>query len=93
MARREYTRISSFSLEGYRCGISIVIFEDSTQGFIANEPDQTDMDEDDEDAWTGNLNRRLWKSACTRAALNVCYHFFILVGRLPEHNTDFFSGL
>ncbi|KAE9401605.1 hypothetical protein BT96DRAFT_1018085 [Gymnopus androsaceus JB14] len=37
---------------------------------IANEHDQNDMDEDDIDAWTGNPNRRLWKSTCTRAALN-----------------------
>ncbi|KAJ3753605.1 nuclear pore protein 84/107 [Lentinula raphanica] len=36
---------------------------------IANEPLEDD-DEDDGDAWSGNPNRRLWKSTCTRAALN-----------------------
>ena len=28
-------------------------------------------DEDDMDIWSGNQNRRLWKTACTRAALSV----------------------
>jgi hypothetical protein len=37
----------------------------------ANEHDEDDMEEDVE-AWTGNPNRKLWKSTCTRAALNVC---------------------
>ncbi|KAJ3988288.1 nuclear pore protein 84/107 [Lentinula detonsa] len=38
---------------------------------IANEHilDEVDDPEDD-DAWTGNPNRRLWKSTCTHAALN-----------------------
>ena len=30
------------------------------------------MDADDDDAWMGNRQRKLWKSACVRAALNVC---------------------
>ncbi|KAF9071055.1 nuclear pore protein 84/107 [Rhodocollybia butyracea] len=36
---------------------------------IANEHDEGDMQEDIE-AWTGNPNRKLWKSTCIRAALN-----------------------
>ncbi|GAW01814.1 nuclear pore complex protein [Lentinula edodes] len=37
---------------------------------IVNEGFQDEMDDDDADSWTGNPNRRLWKSACSRAALN-----------------------
>lgn len=29
------------------------------------------MDADDEEPWLGNRKRKLWKSTCTRAALNV----------------------
>ncbi|KIK67022.1 hypothetical protein GYMLUDRAFT_69211 [Collybiopsis luxurians FD-317 M1] len=38
---------------------------------IANEQGDDDTDEEDVDAWTGNTHRKLWKSTCTRAALNV----------------------
>ena len=39
----------------------------------ATEPRDEDSmeDEDDMDIWSGNQNRRLWKTACTRAALSV----------------------
>lgn len=40
---------------------------------IANEPRDEDAmeDVDEYDAWKGNRKRKLWKAACTRAALNV----------------------
>lgn len=38
----------------------------------ATEPrDEDVMDEEDFESWKGNQRRRLWKTACTRAALNV----------------------
>jgi len=45
----------------------------------AAEPRDEDSmeDEDDMDVWSGNQNRRLWKTACTRAALSV--RFFQIV--------------
>lgn len=41
---------------------------------VANEPREEDAmdDSDDLDVWKGNRRRRLWKSACIQAALNVC---------------------
>ena len=39
---------------------------------IANEPTEDAMDDDgDAEGWLGNRRRKLWKSTCTRAALNV----------------------
>ena len=39
---------------------------------IANEPTEDAMDDDsDVQGWLGNRRRKLWKSTCTRAALNV----------------------
>lgn len=43
-------------------------------------------DEDDMDIWSGNQNRHLWKTACTRAALSVLFFFS---NRLPSLNTLF----
>ena len=40
------------------------------RSFLANEQNDDAMDEDSE-SWQGNRRRRLWKSACNRAALNV----------------------
>lgn len=42
----------------------------------ANEPTDDDaMEDDDLEAWLGNRRRKLWKSTCTRAALNVSTSF------------------
>jgi hypothetical protein len=41
--------------------------------FLATKPRDEDEDEDNESPnfWQGNRNRRLWKTTCTKAALNV----------------------
>lgn len=39
----------------------------------ANERHDEDAMEDDDEGWQGNRRRKLWKSTCTRAALNVGY--------------------
>ncbi|KAG7444855.1 nuclear pore protein 84/107 [Guyanagaster necrorhizus] len=43
-----------------------------------------ESDEDDPDMWIGNRNRRLWKTTCTRAALNT---------NLPEHERVLYAAL
>lgn len=51
--------------------------------YIANdqpieENDNTNPDTAFADGWSGNKRRKLWKTTCTRAALNVCLFLFIL---------------
>ncbi|KAK7436197.1 Nucleoporin nup84 [Stygiomarasmius scandens] len=49
---------------------------------ISNETDSDD--EEDPDVWSGNRNRKLWKSSCTRAALN---------SALPEYDRVLYAAL
>lgn len=37
-------------------------------------PAEDDMDDESDDGWSGNRRRKLWKSACNHAALNVRHH-------------------
>lgn len=48
-------------------------FQSTYQTISATKPrEEVDEDEEEEtDFWQGNLNRKLWKTSCTRAALNV----------------------
>jgi nuclear pore complex protein Nup107 len=49
-----------------------------THEATANETRDDDAMEDDDASWQGNRRRKLWKSTCTRAALNVSTISFTL---------------
>ncbi|GLB38465.1 putative nuclear pore protein 84 / 107 [Lyophyllum shimeji] len=52
---------------------------------ISTEPQEEEvMDGDDNEVWSGNRHRKLWKAACTRAALSVT---------LPDHERTLYAAL
>ncbi|KAK0213959.1 nuclear pore protein 84/107 [Armillaria fumosa] len=51
---------------------------------LSHETSGDESDEDDPDMWIGNRNRRLWKTTCTRAALNT---------DMPEHERVLYAAL
>ena len=72
VARSEYTRLVAISMAGYRYASFSNIFP-SVHRSPANEDWEGDTMEEDGQAWMGNSRRKLWKSTCTRAALNVSF--------------------
>lgn len=75
LAGCKYTGISSFPMESTSCVVFSFsrLLEDSpcTATEQKLEEDINDEDERNEETWSGNQNRKLWKSTCVQAALSV----------------------
>lgn len=55
------------TFERLLCSTVLIVF------YVVNSPKDEDAMEDDDlkEGWRGNQRRKLWKTACTRAAMNV----------------------
>jgi len=74
MAGSEHTWLAIIPMEGNLFVFLVFVFARfiTDRSPAAETLDDDVMDSDDNDAWMGNRQRKLWKSACVRAALNVC---------------------
>jgi hypothetical protein len=79
MASCKYTRLSSLSMESdWYAFVSHTLLY--AHNILANEHHEEDaMEDDDSEVWVGNRHRKLWKSTCTRAALNVRVPLYLIL--------------
>ena len=86
LAGSKHTWLTIIPMEGNLFVFLVFMF---ARLIIDNDPaaetlDDDAMDADDNDAWMGNRQRKVWKSACVRAALNACFIVLLILLAPPN---------
>lgn len=76
----QWRAICKFLIEGFPFPawvflmILIRYMRNCMHALATEQPSEDSMDEDGAESWSGNPRRKLWKSTCVQAALNVRFH-------------------